>query len=190
MGTKSTLRNAVGVSLFFIFGYILLTASAFAGEIRVNKGNTEVKITSGNQQSISLSATLAAIRYREVQTKSGLFHELFVQGYGYSNLVGDPKLPVYHRLIDVPLKAGFSIRITNEKYQEFDLSSFGINDPVIPAQAPLSKNSTDPAQVPFVLNAATYQENKWLGSPLINITSIGILRSLNLARLDISPVWY
>lgn len=190
MGTKSTLRNAVGISLLFFFGFIFLTASAFAGEIRVNKGITEVRITSVNIQSISFSATLAAVQYREVQTKSGLFYELFVQGYGYSNMVGDPKLPVFHRLIDVPLKAGFSIRITNEKYSEFDLSSFGIHDPVIPAQAPLSKNITDPAQIPFVLNAATYQENKWLGTPLVNITPIGILRSLNLARLDISPVWY
>jgi hypothetical protein len=125
-----------------------------------------------------------------VQTRLGPFNEIFVQGYGYSNTEGDPKLPVFHKLIEIPLNAHFSIQVSQEKYREYDLSSFGISDPVIPSQAPLSKNITGADQVPFIMNANTYQLNQWLGGPLVKITPAGILRSLNLARLDISPVWY
>ncbi len=121
---------------------------------------------------------------------SGLFDEIFVRGYGYSNKVGDPKLPVFHKIIEIPLNAGLSIEIIQQKYKEYDLSAFGINNRIIPLQAPVSKNITDPKQIPFVLNTITYQMNQWLGGPVVKITHVGIMRSLNLARLDISPVWY
>ncbi len=190
MGNKSTFFQFTKLFLFLFLSHFFLPVTVFAGEIRVNNGKTEVRITANSYQSLSFSASLSAIQYRNVNTKLGPFNEIFVQGYGYSNTVGDPKLPIFHKLIEVPLNANFSIQITNEKYQEFDLSSFGLNDRIIPAQAPLSKNITDPSQVPFVLNAITYQMNQWLGSPLVKITPVGILRSLNLAQLDISPVWY
>jgi len=190
MGKKSILFQSLKSLLLFYFGFILFSGTVFAGEIRVNNGNTEVRITANTYQAISFSASLSSIQYRNVQTKLGPFNEFFIMGYGYSNTVGDPKLPVFHKLIEIPLNTGFSIQVTQEKYTEYDLSSVGINDLIIPAQAPLSKNITDQNQIPFVINAATYQMNQWLGSPLVTITPIGILRSLNLARMDISPVWY
>jgi hypothetical protein len=188
MEQKSTISANTKYLLFLSF--ILLSILVSAGEIRLNNGRSEVRVTANTYQALSFSATLSVIQYRNVQTKLGPFNELFVQGYGYSNTVGDPKLPVFHKLIEVPLNAGFSIQITNEKYQEFDLPSLGLIDRIIPAQAPVSKNITDPGQLPFVLNANTYQANQWLGSPVVKITPAGILRSLNLAQLDISPVWY
>src|ERR1035437_1180636 len=163
MGNKSTLFQSSKSFLLLFLSIILLSGTVFSGEIRVNNGNTEVRITTNTYQALSFSASLSTIQYRNVQTKLGPFNEIFVQGYGYSNTVGDPKLPVFHKLIEIPLNASFSIQITNEKYQEYDLSSFGINDRLIPAQAPVSKNITDPNQIPFVLNAITYQMNQWLG---------------------------
>jgi len=190
MKKKSTLLQSARPFRLLFLSFILLSGTVFSGEIRVNNGNTEVRITANTYQTLSFSASLSSIQFRNVQTKLGPFNEIFVQGYGYSNTVGDPKLPVFHKLIEFPLNASFSIQITREKYKEYDLFSFGINDPIIPAQAPVSKNITDPDQIPFVLNAATYQMNQWLGGPLVKITPVGILRSLNLARMDISPVWY
>jgi hypothetical protein len=190
MGKKSTLFGSARSSLLLVLSLILLSGTVLAGEIRINNGSTEVRITANTYQVLSLSVSLSSLQYRNVQTKLGPFSEIFVQGYGYGNTAGDPKLPVFHKLIEVPLNANFSIQIKREIYHEYDLSSFGINDRIIPAQAPLSKNITDANQIPFILNAATYQMNQWLGSPLVKITPVGILRSLNLARLDISPVWY
>jgi hypothetical protein len=119
-----------------------------------------------------------------------MFDEIFIKGYGFSNKIGDPKLPVFHKIIEVPLNAGFSIEINREKYKEYDLSSIGINNRIIPSQAPVSRNINDPNQIPFVLNPATYQMDQWVGGPVVKITPVGVMRSLNLARLDISPVWY
>ncbi|HTX88639.1 MAG TPA: C25 family cysteine peptidase, partial [Bacteroidales bacterium] len=161
-----------------------------AGEIRLNNNKPEVRYTKGSQLSFTFRTNLPSVQFREVNTRAGVFTELFAEGYGWGNSVGDPKLPVYHKMIQLPLGAGFNIRITKVSYRDVDLAGYGILNPVIPAQAPVSKNTTDPGQLPFVYNQATYQLDQWLGGPLVTVTPAGILRSVDLGRLDIAPVQY
>ncbi|MCX6245522.1 MAG: C25 family cysteine peptidase [Bacteroidetes bacterium] len=185
-----TRHHTAKLIISLLLGFIFFAGSVLAGEIRINDGRNEIRFSPASYQSLSFTSTIASVQYREVQTKLGLFSELFVPGFGSGNTVGDPKLPVIRKLIEVPVNATCVVQITNEKYKEYDLISAGINYPVIPAQAPLSKNITDPNQVPFVYNAATYQLNQWTGGPLATVTPVGTLRSLNLARIDVCPVWY
>jgi hypothetical protein len=188
MKKESTVSFKHFISLFFAL--ILFSLSLYAGELKLNDGQTKISITSSSYESVSFTANLSSIQYRDILTSQGTFTELFVPGYGYANTVGDPKLPVARKLLEVPLQSSFSINITREQYKEYDLGSVGINHQLIPAQAPVSKNITDPNQIPFVFNAASYQLNQWLGEPLVKISPVGILRSLNLGRLEISPVQY
>ena len=190
MVKKFTLFRQEIFALFFLFGFIILSGTIFAGEILVNNGTTEFRVIAKSYQAFSFSTTVSSIRFREIETNSGLFSELFITGFGYNNKAGDPKLPVFHKLLEIPVKAGFSVDIKQEKYKEYDLSSLGINNPLIPVQPPVSKDITDPTRIPFIITAATYKMNQWLGGPLVKITPVGIMRSLNLIRLDISPVWY
>ena len=135
-------------------------------------------------------ASLSSVEYRDVLTRQGTFTELFVTGYGYSNRTGDPKLPVYHRLIEIPLNAGFEISVRNTQVREVDLSAENITNKIIPAQEPVSKHITDPNEIPFRFNSQTYLRNEYLGGPLITVTPIGMMRGVRIARLDIDPVWY
>jgi hypothetical protein len=176
--------------LCLLLGFIFTAGSVSAGVIRINSGKTGITLTSNTYQAVSFTSTLSSVQYREVQTKLGPFQELFVAGYGFSNSPGDPKLPVIRKLIEVPEKATCILTVTHEKFQEYDLSALGIGNPIIPAQAPLSKNITDPAQIPFVMNHSTYQMDQWKGSPLVSFTPVGKFRSINLGRIDVSPVWY
>jgi hypothetical protein len=169
-----------------VFSFI----SVRAGEIRVNNGSTKVTVSPGSYQGVSLSVTISELHYRDIQTPRGTFTELFVSGFGYSNTVGDPKLPDAKKLIEIPLGANPIVTITREEFKEYDLAGCGITYPVIPAQAPVSKNITDASQIPFVVNASTYQLNQWIGSPIIKVTPVGIMRSVNMGRIEISPILY
>jgi hypothetical protein len=184
------LRLMEKAGLVLLLCSVLLPVSLFAGEIRVNTGNNEVKYTENTYQKLSFTVNVATIQYRDVQTKLGPFTEINAREFGYATAVGDPKFPVYHRLIEVPLHSSFEISYSYLAVKEIDMDAEGITNRIIPAQAPVAKNITDPNQLPFVLNEATYQQNKFLGLPLVSVTPIGILRSANLARLDISPVEY
>jgi hypothetical protein len=183
-------RSSEKAGLILVLCSFLFSISLFAGEIKVNNGKTEVNFTSSSYEKLTVSTNLSAIQYRDIQTKLGLFTELYVQGYGYSTIVGDPKLPVYHRLIEVPLNSSFEITYSYQSVKEFDLSQEGITGRIIPAQAPVSKQITDPDKLPFVMNNAAYQKDDFSGQALVSVTPIGILRSANLARLNISPVQY
>lgn len=180
------------------FGFQLLcmsiilfgSLSSFAGEIRISSGKTELQFTTGNYHQLTLTNTLSAIQFRDVNTRKGEFTELYVTGYGAGSSVGDPSLPTLRKLIEVPLNATFTVVITSKEYSDYDFAAEGINNRIIPAQASVSKGITDPDLIPFVINESTYLRNEFLGSPLVTVCEAGVMRAVRLARIDISPVQY
>lgn len=161
-----------------------------AGSIILKPGKNSINFTSVPFQSVNFTLEMGNLDCRDVQTRAGIFTELSAEGFGFSNMVGDPKLPMYHKLIQVPVGAGYEIRIISSHFQEFHFANYGAGIAVIPAQAPLSKNITDPDQIPFVVNQSAYNSNSFTETPLVKVNHIGTMRALVLARLDISPVQY
>lgn len=175
---------------FFLIMLVCGSIQLFAGEIILNQGKTEITFTGSSYQKFDFTIQLSSFQFRDIQTSKGSFTELFVEGYGSRNIVGDPKLPVFHKLIEAPLNSNFNITFGKIQFVEYDLSSGGINNKLIPAQAPLCKNITDPADIPFVFNSNTYQRNEFIGDELVTVTPVGIMRSVNLANLTIAPFLY
>lgn len=176
--------------LTLALSFIMLCSFVQAGTIVVKPGENAVNFAFVPFQSLNVTADLSTLDFRDVQTRIGTYTELFAGGFGFSNTVGDPKLPVYHKLIQVPVDAGYDVQILYSHYREFRLSEQRIITAIIPAQAPLSKNITDPALIPFVMNNARYRMSSFGDSPLVEVTHVGTMRAVVLARLDISPVQY
>ncbi|MEI6885653.1 MAG: C25 family cysteine peptidase [Bacteroidota bacterium] len=173
-----------------VLGFIMLCNFLQAGTITVKPGENSVNYISVPFQSLNISVDLSKLDFRDVQTRLGAFTELSADGFGFAGIAGDPKLPVYHKLIQVPVGAGYDVQILNSHFREFNLSELGIATVIIPAQAPLSKNITDPSQVPFVIHDARYRMDGFGKSALVEVTHVGTMRAVVLARLDISPVQY
>jgi len=161
-----------------------------AGEVRLNSGNTQLHITNNSFQKLVFTNDVSSMLFRDVQTNLGLFTELYISGYGASSLIGDPKLPVNCRLIEVPVNATPEVLVTRAEYADYTFAELGINYPVIPLQAPVSKEITDPDEIPFVINAESYQKNEFLGAPLVTVTPAGTMRAVTMANLNIAPVQY
>ncbi|MBK9358779.1 MAG: PKD domain-containing protein [Bacteroidales bacterium] len=176
----------IGVLLLTV---ILYPAMIYAGNIHLKTGDTKVRLTENTYQRVTFSSSVSDIDFMEINTVEGMFVSLNAAGFGNRNIEGEPALPVFHRLIEVPLSADYSIRIISQHYQEIDLSLNGVRFPVMPAQPPLSK-SDDPDKIPFVYNKAVYARNSYIQDELIKINNAGLMRALNLARVDISPVQY
>ena len=176
--------------IILLTGFLLFASLLQAGNIITRQGNNAVTYSSVPFSSLDIKMDLCKLDLGEVQTRLGLFTELFTEGFGAGNIEGEPKLPVYHKLIQVPLDAGYDISITYSHFSEFRLSDYGAFHALIPVQAPLSKHISDPGQAPFVINQSSYRLNKFTDAPLVKVSYVGIMRAVALARLDISAVQY
>lgn len=171
----------------FLFSFPVLM---IAGEIQVTSGKTELRITTNNYQQMTFTSDVSSLLYRDIQTKLGIFTELYVAGYGYSSTVGDPKLPVARKLIEIPMNSIPEVTVTHSAYTDYTLAELGITFPVIPHQESVSKAITDPEEIPFVINTDSYQLNEFLGAPLVSLSPAGTMRAVTIASLDIAPVQY
>jgi len=175
------------------FFFIMLACGSlqlFAGEIILNHEKNGINFTGSSYQKLDFTIHLSSIQFRDIQTSKGSFTELLVEGYSFRNIVGDPKLPVFHKLIEAPLNSTFNVTFGKIEYIEYDLASAGINNKLIPAQAPLCKNISDLSEIPFIFNANTYLRNEFIGDKLVTVAPVGIMRSVNLANLTIAPFLY
>jgi hypothetical protein len=169
---------------FGLFPFILC-----AGNIHLNSGSSNVSINEINYQKLFFSSSISDIYSNDIKSPEGVFAMFSVQGFGVRNVIGEPALPVYRKIVEVPLGASYSIQIIKQHYTDIDLSAAGVNFPVFPAQPPMSKGD-DPTKVQFIHNKDVYSQDKLIHDELAIITPIGIMRALNLARVDISPVQY
>ncbi|MEZ5195362.1 MAG: C25 family cysteine peptidase [Bacteroidales bacterium] len=153
-------------------------------------GQSKLSFTQNDYSRLGFKSSVTSFDHFTVKTKDGDFVQITIPGYGQSLVEGYPQLPVMNRLIEVPVGAGVSIKILNEIYQEYNLSEFGIENPIMPAQPPISKSIDNPEDLPFVLNQEIYQTEGYIENDLAVVTYLGEMRGVQLARLEVTPIHY
>ena len=93
-----------------------------------------------------------------------------------------------NRLIEIPYGADARIEIIAVQTRTIELSEYGINNRLFPAQPSMPKN-VDPADWPFIYDLAAYNVNRVVNE-LVTVESLGQLRGAQLGRVKVSPVEY
>lgn len=174
---------------YFIFILAILLTYKCYSESQSQPTQLTIKQNTYEKLLLVNTISLTDINALKVNTNAGVFNELFIKGYGCSNFIGEPKLPVLKHLIEIPLGAKVKINASNSTYSEYKLQDFGAFFPLMPAQPPLSK-SDDPTKIAFKQNGVTYQSNKFLEHELVTVKAKGTMRGINIGLLEISPVYY
>ncbi|HPT72974.1 MAG TPA: C25 family cysteine peptidase, partial [Candidatus Cloacimonadota bacterium] len=149
----------------------------------------DVQLVNSNSTGLKLHYTVGQLESFDVSTKGGMFSTLNIAGYSSTNELGKPALPLQRKLISVPLGATVDYKIAGGTSEEYSLQTAGVQYPIMPAQAPVSKSS-DPEQIPFSYQAAEYQTDRYDGRSLIHIEEIGIMRGVRVFAVDFTPVQY
>ena len=147
-----------------------------------------VDLVEDQAESIQVHLNYANIQANTVENRQGSFAELILDGGFADGAVGQPKLPVTQRFIEIPFGADPQVKVLSSTVQELDLADFGIQK-LMPMQAPVSKNDV-PEGMPFVMDEAAYQQDSFLGYDLVDIQVLGTLRSYHIAKLTVAPVKY
>ncbi len=174
-----------------LVAFITIAAFVFGGNIVVSdNGDNNLTLKENSYNLITLENRVSDIQFTRVKTNEGFFTLLSVKDYGYRLVEGEPKLPVIKKLIEVPLGATYEINILSKTAKEINLADFNISDFIIPTQPSLSKSIDNPEDVEFVYNQEAYQVNDFIGSELVNVVDLGMMRGIRLARVEISPILY
>ncbi len=179
-------KNAFYITLATLF----FTAFSVFSQINPSK-STAIKITENSYTKLRVlhTASVSDIKSVKIQTKKGYFNHISLPDYGYSNEIGNPAIPVIRKMIEVPLGAEIQISVLKSEFSEIALSEIGITNKIFPAQPPLFKNQ-DPLSIDFEYNSGVYQQDKYLEHEMVKLTSIGMMRGVNIYMLEIAPVFY
>ncbi|MDE6307664.1 MAG: hypothetical protein K2L79_02485 [Bacteroidales bacterium] len=117
----------------------------------------------------------------------GRFLSLSIDGYVPTGAIGQPALPAYIQIIEIPQGAQPVVEILRDKVETVDLSAFG-DAPLFPMQAPVSKGAV--AAPAFAYDQQVYAVKGYHASDLVRVEIMGESRGVRLARLIVSPVEY
>lgn len=181
-----------GIKMKRTFLIIILALGCIFGYaqniINLGRSSNTINLVEDKTEMLQLKLDYASMEIKTMSNEGGQFAELLLEGGYADGLVGEPKLPVTQRLIEIPFGADVEVNVLNYSVQEIDLADYDI-ERIAPMQAPISKADM-PEDAPFVVNESTYRQDKYLGQSLANIEIIGTLRGYRIAKLTVAPVSY
>jgi hypothetical protein len=157
--------------------------------IDIGREESGVTLLDQDRDGLTVRMDVGSIHFIPVSTPEGSFILPRVDGFSRSFEVGDPTLPVASKLISIPFDCKLKTKVVNSTTQDIDLAAYGLADPFMPVQPPLSK-SDHPELVPFIQNRSVYNGGGKYTLPLVSTEILGTMRALHLGRIAISPVEY
>ena len=155
----------------------------------ISAQNSSLDVISNSRENSHLFFTTADVGFRKIENRGELFTEIHVDGFSKSYDIGNPDLPVFSKLIEIPSGGDISISIINKSETYIDLTDIGFSDKLMPSQRSISK-SEDPTVVDFNFNEKVYTTDDFYANELISVERLGTMRERTLARIQISPFAY
>ena len=143
------------------------------------------KVVKDDYNSLKVQFTTGDVHIGQTVLGGETFSTVTIDGYSLSlDNYGSPALPVFSRVIEVPLCDGFKVEVTKAIYDTIG----PLKHLVVPTQPSRSKSDTSALKL-FMLHEV-YSWNAFIGDREAFVEPVGIARDRNLARLQFSPVRY
>lgn len=161
--------------LFGLFAWLSLTVAAQQDGYR---------IASDDYSGMQVEFVTPALQMYQGALCGQSFTFVGMEGYEPSARPGAPDLPTFSRLIEVPLCAGFDVKVDGAEYDTLTLEGAQ----VAPCQPSRSKSDTT---APVLhMDKTLYAADAFYGVDEVTVEAVGVARDRRLARLQFSPVRY
>jgi len=174
---------------------LLFAASISFGAQRVllsTAGGTDVnlELLESNYDRVVLKVDVNSLSFENLDTKGGTFTALRLDNYGFTNIVGEPQLPLIRKQVQIPFGAEVSVKVVDLKIEKHSLRDLGIVHPLMPVQESLPKLPGAKESAPFNINSELYSRDSYYLPERVRLFEIGIMRAYRFAAVDIFPVNY
>ena len=175
-------------TFLFFFALLSYVQAQKAQSFDLLRKSNAIKKFKADNDGFSLDITTSKFTLKPVGTSKGLFMNLSGPKLLKVFTKGMPNLPVYSKLIEVPLEADVNIEIVSYNEETIDLNNQGISAKIIPAQA--SERKT-PLHDDFSINENVYHKNAFYSQgDMVSYEYRGQMRATRIGRIEIRPFNY
>jgi len=173
--------------MFLIAIILVFAVNAQSIMLRSNNGG----ISKSSDRFAGFEATFS---YNQIEgititgSERGVFSTLAIAGAYPSGEFGTPELPVFKRMIAVPVGATPKIVVRNFTATEYHLEEYGIHT-IFPRQPDVRKDQ-DVNSLPFIYDERAYARDDYNHSEVAEVSIIGTMRGIIIGMVVIHPVQY
>ncbi|MFQ6061128.1 MAG: C25 family cysteine peptidase, partial [Thermoplasmata archaeon] len=138
-----------------------------------------VRIIESDVYGITLQFSVGNLKTYTKKASGQIYATFDSPGYGTTSEVGKPQIPVVRKMIAIPRGSEVRLSVLDAQY-----SSFG-NGKVYPSQNPPIEGN--PSDV-FVIDSDFYSRDAFYPANAVEIESLGFLRDLRVALLQVNPI--
>ncbi len=146
------------------------------------------KIQENSYQKVRMTFETPSLQTENVKIGGGEYTRLNLEGYGHSQTVGSPQLPVFTGMLEIPLCDSIIVNVVGGDYVEMGSAELGVERPVVPVQPSYAKSYG--GDRPFVKDEGVYGTDGFYALPLAAAEKAGVMRDVNLAGIRFSPISY
>ncbi len=179
--------------LLLAFGASELQAGSEPVWIRVSAGEANapgLNLIESNFDQVVFELNVSGMWSEEVQTKEGIFNQLYIPECGITSRIGEPKLPVIGKMVQIPYGAEVEVEVISSEFREFSLQELGIANRIVPVQAPVPKVEGAWMDAQFTIDQDYYQIDAFSPTAVAKKGEIGAIRGHRFVRVEIYPVSY
>ena len=164
----------------------MMLLSIFA--VSLTQAQQNYSVTHNDYTSLQMTLTAPVPTVGTTNYMGVEYNVLQMPGFAETRTIGEPSLPMFGHMIEIPLCDGFTVKAKNAQYDTIDGEALGLTSKLMPAQRPRSKSDNSPLTLDQ--NNTTYTTNDLYSEELVTVERIGIARNQNLAVLHFAPVQY
>ena len=150
----------------------------------------EVSLIESNFNQVIFQVEISGMWSEEVGTKEGVFNQLAIPECGITSVIGQPRLPVISKMVQIPYGAEIDVEVISSEFGESSLEELGIANRIIPVQPPIPKVEGAWKEAQFVIDQDYYKRDVFLPSEVVEKGEIGIIRGHRFVMVKIYPVSY
>jgi hypothetical protein len=136
-----------------------------------------IRVLNQDDAGVLLEFELPAIEAKALDIDGSTFHVLAIEGGDFEGAVGEPMLPTYSRLIEIPDRAG--VRVSAEIVETRELAGY----------RPIPMQPYDDT-APFMINSAAYARTGYEAADPASIGEPALARHLRVIPVTFRPLRY
>jgi hypothetical protein len=153
-------------------------------------GGITARVVAEAGDEVTLEFDLPGFSLSEILTDHGSFSTLDIQNCGRMIAIGEARLPVYRKAIEIPQGAIPEIEVVELITSRFSLSGLDYPTRIYPVQTPVEKVPGARESAEFAFSEEFYASSATFPAYRARIAETGQMRGHRFAMIEIAPVSY